>query len=670
MIFDSMTLHNYGLYRGEHRIVLSKNDERRNITLFGGLNGAGKTTFLEALQLALYGRLSPVVQGSSLPYEQILADRINRQVSQRDGASVELSFRVQEDGRQRSYTVRRSWAGQNGKAKEHLHVSVDGDFDEVLTETWAEHAERFIPARLAPLFFFDGEKIEALADPERSTQAIRTAMEALLGLDIVTQLEADLTTLARRKVKSSDSTGIAQSAGDKLIKELEGAYAAKRTEHELAHQKAASMRNDMDKVQKDLDALARELAAKGGDAYEGRKEIEARFEDLKDALKDNEDSLREAACGNLPLFLLIDRLKSIHADSQKAIELHRLGMMGEFIGAHNERLLDYLGTEPLASAELRAKVKSFLEEEFATVFGAKDVGHTASPLDDAVIERVVYLVGQLPDEERDARKLLNEHERLVQKTQLLERTLSTIPDEDAIATLLAEREKLKTLLMELKIRLKILDEEVSRTAKQAGEIKERLEKELHKRADAMRETSKEARVLEHARRAMKTLAIFKKRLLEKRAGRLGELVQESFSHLIRKEALTSAIRINPETCALVLLDAVGNVLAPGQLSAGERQLLAVSLLWGLARAAGRPLPIVVDTPLGRLDGIHRLNLVSRYFPHASHQVIVLSTDEEIDEGLLEHLKPYLAHSYLLEYRDDLKHSVVRKGYFGGAEALN
>ncbi len=290
MIFDSLTVFNYGLYRGEHRIQLSRNDDRRKITLFGGLNGAGKTTFLEELyRLAIYGKMAPFVQGTSQPYELILAERINRQVNPRDGASVELSFRVQEDGCQRAYRVVRSWSGRKGKAKEHLQVSVDGVYDEMLTESWTEHAERFIPARLAPLFFFDGEKIEALADPDRSTQAIRTAMEALLGLDIVAQLEADLMTIERRKIKSSESTAAPEGADEQRIKDLEARTSSrKRPNTVLAAERLASVQatSTWIKVQRELGGVQRELASPRWRVLTRTpREIEGRFEELKETLE-------------------------------------------------------------------------------------------------------------------------------------------------------------------------------------------------------------------------------------------------------------------------------------------------------------------------------------------------------------------------------------------------
>lgn len=107
----------------------------------------------------------------------------------------------------------------------------------------------------------------------------------------------------------------------------------------------------------------------------------------------------------------------------------------------------------------------------------------------------------------------------------------------------------------------------------------------------------------------------------------------------------------------------GAVILPQQLSAGERQLLAVSLLSGLAQASGRPLPVVIDTPLGRLDGIHRNHLVTRYFPQASHQVILLSTDQEIDRKAWRDLYPYVGHAYRLEHDTTNGYTTAQSGYF-------
>jgi DNA sulfur modification protein DndD len=83
----------------------------------------------------------------------------------------------------------------------------------------------------------------------------------------------------------------------------------------------------------------------------------------------------------------------------------------------------------------------------------------------------------------------------------------------------------------------------------------------------------------------------------------------------------------------------------------------------LSSVSGRPLPLVIDTPLGRLDSDHRLKLVTHYFPNASKQVIILSTDEEIDTTLHKKLKKSIGLEYILEYDDELSSTKVSEGYF-------
>ena len=152
-------------------------------------------------------------------------------------------------------------------------------------------------------------------------------------------------------------------------------------------------------------------------------------------------------------------------------------------------------------------------------------------------------------------------------------------------------------------------------------------------------------------------------VIQRHTEQLERLVLESFQYLLRKRHLVTAIKINPETFAVELTGSDGKSLPTERLSQGERQLLATALLWGLARASGRPLPTIIDTPLGRLDSSHRSHMLDRYFPVASHQVILLSTDEEIDKESWERLKPHIGRSYHLQFDDNARSTTATKGYF-------
>ena len=100
------------------------------------------------------------------------------------------------------------------------------------------------------------------------------------------------------------------------------------------------------------------------------------------------------------------------------------------------------------------------------------------------------------------------------------------------------------------------------------------------------------------------------------------------------------------------------------LSAGEKQLLVIAILWGLGICSDKRLPVVIDTPLGRLDSYHREMLVKNYFPKASRQMIILSTDQEITNSDYKTLKEHTCREYTLVYDSDTKSSRISEEYFG------
>ena len=78
-------------------------------------------------------------------------------------------------------------------------------------------------------------------------------------------------------------------------------------------------------------------------------------------------------------------------------------------------------------------------------------------------------------------------------------------------------------------------------------------------------------------------------------------------------------------------------------------MFATAVLWALAKTSGKPLPFIIDTPLARLDIEHRSNLVEKFFPVASHQVIIFSTDSEIGASDYQKLLPSISRTYAMEY---------------------
>ena len=91
--------------------------------------------------------------------------------------------------------------------------------------------------------------------------------------------------------------------------------------------------------------------------------------------------------------------------------------------------------------------------------------------------------------------------------------------------------------------------------------------------------------------------------------------------------------------------------------------MVISILWALAICSEKKLPVIIDTPLSRLDSDHRTSLINSYFPFASDQTIILSTDSEIDQQYYSLMKDNIGDEFTLEYDDDKKCSSIKRGYF-------
>jgi DNA repair exonuclease SbcCD ATPase subunit len=133
--------------------------------------------------------------------------------------------------------------------------------------------------------------------------------------------------------------------------------------------------------------------------------------------------------------------------------------------------------------------------------------------------------------------------------------------------------------------------------------------------------------------------------------------------LLRKQSLVERIHIDPATFAITMYNRAGHALPKERLSEGEKQIFAISVLWGLARASAHPLPAIIDTPMARLDAAHRRHLVERYFRNASHQVLIRSTETEVDRHYDQALRPHIARAYHLRYDEESRATHGEEGYF-------
>lgn len=658
MRITRVVFQDYRVYAGKQELDMSRYEVARPVVLVGGLNGEGKTTLLEGIQLGLYGRRSELWRQTSSSYSDYLLQSIHRAANPTSGAMVQVEFDVTRANETSTYKVQRTWKRNGGgKAEEFVQVFIDGELDGHYSETWADQVEQFVPARLAGLFFFDGEKIKHYAETQRSRELIERGIQSLLGIDVVDQLDIDLKALEARITKEDKN-----QATDQKRQQLEEQRDTRTYEVETLNEKLAGLRNENDQLQKRFDQCDRSFAEAGGELYEKRLELESQRKILVDQLSGAKSRLVGLSGTALPLALVPELLKRTQLQMRVEIQIAGSQATLDRLADQETRLLDRLVDTGVGS-RTTAEIESFFGEEREDLQKITDLPAYLDASQEDYLAATALSETGLPSLQAEVAEALKSAAKLETRIDALDRQLASVPDEDAVAKLQEEREHLRHEMAVLSGKIQQLEEDRRLAGIHLRESEEALHKYLIGEYEKSHDAEDRARVLKHAERVRDTLLTFRQRLIARRIEQLERLILESYGNLMRKSGMVARLRIDPETYDLSLFSADNKQIAPDWLSAGERQLLVVSILWGLARASGRSLPVIVDTPLGRLDSLHRDNLVKHYFPHASHQVILLSTDEEIVGHTLRALEPAIGRKYRLEYDDKRDATQIVPGYF-------
>lgn len=654
MTFEQLLIRNFGLYRGEQIVNLDPPSGQRPIVLIGGLNGAGKTTLLDAIQLALYGKRARLSNRAGLAYHDYLRRSMNR--SARGPASVDLTFRHRSDGELHRYRVRRVWRVPGKTVVETVEVYVDGALDHGATERWDEIVEQFLPVGISHLLLFDGEQVEALADLQNSTELLQSALDSLLGLDIVEQLGHDLLALERRKrVEHQDKVD-----RDRLDS-LNESFARLDRERDEASSSIEETQQRLKRRERSYKRFEGKFRREGGELAERREQMESDSVVTTEAFRQAEASLRELAAGDAPLLLITSQLLALEEQGDREAQLEQQEMLGSLLADRDAELLKFLATtfsddvEQVAHAYLARDREARRPNGETAPFLGLDV-EVHRRLQTLNREGLPYLARRLSAEVdvSDARREARDR---------LDSQLAATPDAEAIKHLVDTRNQYQEELADLRATLRVNEERLLRLTNERDEVDRARQKILDKQIAEDFRVEDLGRMLRASARTRRVMARFRQAVLRKHIDRISLLVLESFQALIRKPDLVRSLEIDPDRLTISLIASDGSTIPPERLSAGERQLLAISLIWGLARASGRSLPTVIDTPLGRLDSAHRRHLVERYFPYASHQVVLLTTDEEIDREQTKRLAPFVGQTYHLDHDDEDKTTTIQSGYF-------
>jgi DNA sulfur modification protein DndD len=659
MIFLELVLQNFGPYAGKQVINLDprNHENSRPIILLGGMNGGGKTTLMDAIRLALYGHRAQCSTRGNLSYSDFLTQCVNNKTHPVEKTRIELVFEHIENDKPVKYRVVRTWERNPKDGKDHLGILDANEWlDTALVSIWDEYIENLLPVGISNLFLFDGEQVKELAEQEIPPPIVVDAISGLLGLELADRLAVDLDILVNRKRKEfADTKELAD------IAEIEGKLQGLQEDYNQEAQLIISLEENLKITENQQQEAVHKFISDGGKIAGERSHLEKQKQEKITAAEKARQAMCDLAADVLPLGLIAPLLNEAHLQGEQEFRVQQMKVAHDLLVEREQKLLNFINQLTIAESEV-TQIQDFIKQENQDLNNAVIAEswlladkEALNQLDNVIHHYLSYAKTQAQDK---IKVLQSQEEEII----TLERQIQTAASPEEYQKLADELEQAQQQVVEAKAAYEIAKRHLVELETEIYSTK----KDLENYTDTSFKRQNKEHIIDSAARVQETLKLFREKLTLRKLNKLEIEVTECFRYLLHKSDLVHRVAIDTNTFSLALYDLNGKPVPKHRLSAGEKQLLAIAFLWGLARVSGRRLPVAIDTPLGRLDSSHRSNLVERYFPSASHQVILLSTDTEIGKKEVETLRENeaIAHEYLLKYDSTTRQTtVVENQYF-------
>lgn len=653
----------------------------KNIVLIGAQNGHGKTTLLEAVYLCLYDKdaISHLqragLNSQTKNYIEFLQSALHHHAEMKYGQyciELEVEIRQIQQGQIQGFRIKRRWyfdAERKLKQSDN-QVSIDfsqnGIYELGEKEMLGQYLNIFaVPIDYAPFFFFDGEKIVQTAQQSGTGLWLNMALKGLLGVTLLERLKNSL--------KKYRSQCISENTSQKIQTELiskERALQLCGDGLEVAKEQLALMQDDWQAWIEKRDSLIQRLGG-GGDIRTSQDLVQQR-EKIEKEMATFEQQVKSAVKAMPLAFLPRQRLKELQTQLNK--EKNRLNheaarsqtedkvddFWRTFIS--NEKVKEVLGKsasmildDPLMKEAVRECWKDLfypLPDECANKIEHNYLSVNAH----AEIQNEISKLGGMPQVEIG--QLLLENARLeAERKQVavsIELLKGTNNDElvEQLKTATNEADKLKEITGQLK-------GNVVHQSKQY----QKLQKEVSDLQDQISNSNPKLLKSKRAGEIEKVILRLTEELLKQKIHEIG-LVATQINRSIAHDERIDRIKI--DISGKMSLFGRDGYETKVDLSAGQMQILIMSLVSALAEVAAYQAPFIIDTPLARLDEEHREGLF-KHWSSLNQQVILLSQDTEITHAVYQRLEPHISQTYLVQAESlesaGARSHVVANAYF-------
>lgn len=715
MKINKISLYNFNSYEGHNEFDFESRDKSKNIVLIGGKNGAGKTSLFTAIKIALYGPLAFGYVGPNAHYIAKIKDCINSKAFQKNevNAEVQLTLSLMVEREYKEYVITRNWKYINQKLEETYTVLEEGkQLANQELSYFQNYLQGLIPPDLFEFFLFDGEEVGNIFSSNSYNSYIKNAIYTLCGIDIFEII---------RKFTSGYSSKANGEADDELYDQYEQLKRlAEKLEDKLSLLKEQLDEEQIKYEQIEVDLFDLETAYKnaGGITQEERDELASEYESAEKIKSETSLKIKMFVEGLMPFFIV----------GEFADQISKQLFMQERRDAY-KYVKNSISTSVLKNAlqgksELKAEDIEIFINEVLNMLKPDEKSEGEQSIHDLSKEELTRVTGLIANlraiDSEELIEMINKKrhasERMMEINKILK---SAMTDEDAnrYATkenaLLKKREESSRVITDKQEELVSVEEEHSVVEQQKIKALQAL-KENAQNKHVYELSSGMASIMESILKS-KTISIRKdleKKVVRnlKRIYRKNNLItlieidenfefhlyqnaeysvadllhlyrnlgQENFSDeigntgldfLINKFSVNNVGELR-QSFELANKDEIINLykrIDISRLSKGERQIFILALYWAIIEVSGQDIPFIIDTPYARIDANHRKEISEKFFPNISKQVVILSTDEEINEEYYRILKPHISKEYLLINDESQNKTSIEQHYFFGSE---
>ncbi len=666
MLFKRITFDNYKTYYGTQKVDLYippevKEKEGKNIILIGGLNGAGKTTILKAIKDVLYGKR----EISDEEYKRTFSNVINNTFYEEGGRECSVSLVLETDAGD-EWELKVKWYFNAYKVMTHdereVTVKTSGAYVPKKSlvgniEQYNRMIDKIMPYYASPFFIFDGEEVKEIIIRQEQNE-MKEAIHKITGMNSYKQLIKDLSTL-----KSDIEAKVVKAQKGSQTTTLKKQYEEIESSLNELEAKAKEIREKIKGYEEKLILLKNKRNKILSQNSRSREEIIKRQAQISTHIEQHKKNLDQLLKENMTLIILKSEINKLKEQLKVENRLREAKLMKQASLKPYHQFMDSLLNIPISPALTQQQIEQIHKIGEDIWINQNDIKFSAQndsvELHDVSTKDFQTIMNISSRNEHDISTLINNIEKLEQEFEATETELRNAPEFKDTAEENNKIEQITKIVGQLTLQLKSVNNKVQRER----DLRSTLMNKLTRSSDSNGDLNELTKQLEQTNSVLTALNRYIAEVTTLKANFIREEFTKMLVKLFRKQDEFGKIEFDINTFTVRLFNDKMQEISIKDRSAGEMQMISSALIWALIKVSDLDLPVVIDTPLGRLDSHHRNQLINHYYNELSNQVVILSTDTEITQDYVDVMKKHSYKQYMLDYNESKKYTLIRDGYF-------